>query len=384
MNSRERIIAAINHREADRIPFDLGSTFTSGIHVHAYHQLRKALNLPIPEKEYEFLCLDEQIVFVDEPFKKKLNIDTEAVLPGNPSNWMLHMEDRGDHLFFVNEWQMGLKKPKDGGLYYDVVEHPLASAGIEDLKRFDWPDPKDPARFLSLEEDVEKAAQTGRAVIMNNFCAGIIEISAWLVGYERLFSSLLLEQDFIEALFDRILGLKMAYWETVLQKVGDRIDVVVESDDLGEQRQLLMSPRIYRKLIKPRHKQLYDLIHAHTPARLFLHSCGAIYDLIPDLIEIGVDIINPVQINAPNMDSAKLKAEFGKDLVFWGGAVNPQATLNHGTPQQVRDETRRNIENLAPGGGFVFAAVHNIQPSIPTENILAMWETLQKYGLYSK
>ena len=384
MNSRERILAAINHREADRIPFDLGSTFTSGIHVNAYHHLRKALNLQPLEKEYEFLCIDEQIVFVDEPFKNKLKIDTEAVLPANPSTWMLNIEDRGDSHFFVNEWQMGLKKPKDGGLYYDVVEHPLASAGIDDLKRFCWPDPKDSARFVSLEEDVEKATQTGRAVIMNNFCAGIIEISAWLVGYERLFSSLLLEQDFVEALFDRILSLKMAYWETVLQKVGDRIDVVVESDDLGEQRQLLMSPRIYRKLIKPRHKQLYNLIHAHTSAKLFLHSCGAIYDLIPDLIEIGVDILNPVQINAPNMDSAKLKTEFGKDLVFWGGAVNPQATLNHGTPQQVRDETRRNIENFASGGGFVFAAVHNIQPSIPTENILAMWETFQSYGVYSK
>ena len=384
MNSRQRILAAINHQEADRIPFDLGSTFTSGIHVNAYRQLRKALNLPRLEKEYDFLCIDEQIVFVDEPFKKRLKIDTEAVLPANPSSWNLDIEDHGDSHFFRNEWGMGLKKPKDGGLYFDVVEHPLASAGIEDLKRFRWPDPEDPSRFVSLEEDVEKAAQTGRAVIMNNFCAGIIEISAWLVGYERFFSSLLLEQDFIEALFDRILGLKMAYWETVLKKVGDRIDVVVESDDLGEQRQLLMSPRIYRKLIKPRHKQLYDLIHARTPAKLFLHSCGAIYNLIPDLIEIGVDIINPVQINAPNMDSAKLKAEFGKDLVFWGGAVNPQATLNHGTPQQVRDETRRNIENLAPGGGFVFAAVHNMQPSIPTENILAMWKTLQTYGVYSK
>lgn len=383
MNSRQRILAAINHQEADRVPFDLGATFTSGIHVNAYHQLRKALNLKPLKEEYDFLCIDEQIVFVDEPFKNRLKIDTEAVLPANPSSWTLDIEDHGDSLFFRNEWQMGLKKPKDDGLYYDVVEHPLASAGIEDLKRFHWPDPKDPARFVSLEDDVQKAAQTGRAIIMNNFCAGIIEISAWLIGYERLFSGLLLEQDFIAALFDRVLALKMAYWETVLQKVGDRIDVVVESDDLGEQRQLLMSPRIYRKLIKPRHKQLYDLIHARTSAKLFLHSCGAIYDLIPDLIEIGVNILNPVQINAPNMGSAKLKAEYGKDLVFWGGAVNPQGTLNHGTPQQVHDETRRNIENLAPGGGFVFAAVHNIQPSIPTENIIAMWETLQSYGDYS-
>lgn len=378
MNSKERLNLAINHKEPDRIPFDLGSTFTSGIHVNAYKRLREFLGFSSNSQD-RFLCLDEQIVFVDEDIKAKLNIDTEPVLTQNPSSWSLDIKDRGEDTFFTNEWQMGLKMPKPGGLYYDVVNNPLKNAGIADLDHFKWPDPTDAARYVGLEEDVIKAGETGRAVVMNSMSAGIVELSAWLLGYERLFTDMLLEPEFINKLFDKLLEIKLTYWKIVLEKVGDQIDVVVESDDLGEQRQLLISPRLYRKLVKPRHKQLYDYIHAHTNAKLFLHSCGCIYDLIPDLIEVGVDILNPVQINAPNMDSAKLKKEFGQDLVFWGGTVNPQGTFNNGSPQQVRDETRKNIENLKKDGGFVCAAVHNIQQSVPPENIMAMWETLQEF-----
>ena len=380
MNSRERLIATINHREPDRVPFDLGATFTSGIHVAAYQRLCERLGLP--PQDTAFHCLDEQIVLVDEALRVRLKIDTEPVLPGAPSGEDGSIEDRGDCLYFKNEWQMGLKMPKPDGFYYDVFEHPLADASIDDLSHFDWPDARDAGRFSDLELKVQRAAATGRGVIMNNVAAGLLELSGWLLGYERLFSSMLLEPDFIEALFDKIMAFKLAYWGIVLESVGDQIDVVLESDDLGEQRQPLISPRLYRKMLKPRHKELFDYIHANTNAKLFLHSCGMIYPLIPDLIEIGVDILNPVQVNVPNMDSAKLKAEFGREMVFWGGALDPQGIFSSATPQQVRDETRRNIENLAPGGGFVFAAVHNIQPDVPVENIMAMWDALQEYGIY--
>lgn len=378
MNSRERLIAAIRHKEPDRIPFDLGATFTTGIHLNAYQRLRQYLGLSL-QAESRFLCLDEQIVFVDEDLKQSLNIDTEPVLPGDATDGNILIEDRGDHTYYLNEWQMGLKMPKDGGFYYDVVDYPLAGAGIEDLRKFAWPDPYDSARYASLEQDVRRAAATSRAVIMNSISAGILEMSAWLIGYERLFTGLLLEPEFLTALFDKILEIKLAYWETVLQRVGDQIDVVIEADDLAEQRQLLISPRIYRKLVKPYHKQLYDSIHARTDAKIFHHSCGSVYALIPDLIEVGVNILNPVQVNAANMDSARLKAEFGNDIVFWGGAVDPQGTLNSDSPDQVYMETRRNVDNLAKDGGFVFAAVHNIQPNVPPQNIMAMWQALQDH-----
>jgi uroporphyrinogen decarboxylase len=145
---------------------------------------------------------------------------------------------------------------------------------------------------------------------------------------------------------------------------------------------MLISPNTYRKLVKPLHKELFDFIHARTKAKIFFHSCGAIRPVIPDLIEAGVDVLNPVQVSATGMDSADLKRDFGKDITFWGGGVDTQRVLGVGTPDDVRADVRKRIEDLAPGGGFVFATVHNIQGNVPAENILAMWETLQEYGKY--
>jgi uroporphyrinogen decarboxylase len=154
-------------------------------------------------------------------------------------------------------------------------------------------------------------------------------------------------------------------------------------DDFAGQDRLLMSPSTWRKLVKPRLKALFDFLHARSRAKLFLHSCGAVREVIPDLIEIGLDILNPVQVSAAGMDSAELKREFGKDLVFWGGGVDTQRVLPYGTPEDVRAEVRRRLEDLSPEGGFVFNPVHNIQSDVPTENLQAMWETLQAYGVYA-
>ena len=379
MTSAERIRAALNHQEPDRVPFDLGATFNTGIHITAYQALRNLLGLP-PGSE-GFFCIDEQISEVQEDLKLRLNVDTEPVMSGGPANWELSIEDHGDHTYFTNEWQIGLKMPRTG-FYYDMVGFPLEQATVANLETFDWPDPRDPTRYEGLEARVAQAAETGRAVVMNSICAGTMEMAAWMCSYERLFSSMLLEPDFAAALLDKILEIKLAYWEIVLGKAGNRIDIICDSDDLGEQQRPLISPRLYRKMLKPRHKELFDFIHAHTSAKIYLHSCGAILPMIPDLIEIGVDILNPVQVNAPGMDPLGLKRDFGGEIVFWGGAVDPQGIFGRGTPQQVRDATRRNVETLMPGGGFVCATVHNIQPNVPPENIMAMWEALQEYGVY--
>jgi uroporphyrinogen decarboxylase len=185
-------------------------------------------------------------------------------------------------------------------------------------------------------------------------------------------------------MMDKVLELKWAYWGKCLEILGDTADVVQEADDFAGQHGLLISPRTYRNLVKPRHKELFDFIHKRTKAKVFFHSCGSVRPVIPDLIEIGVDILNPVQVSAAGMDSAELKREYGKDLTFWGGGIDTQNVLGTGTPQQVREEVRRRVEDLMPGGGFVFAAVHNIQGNVPPENIVAMWEALQEYGVYSK
>lgn len=183
-------------------------------------------------------------------------------------------------------------------------------------------------------------------------------------------------------MLDRLVEWRGAFWQRALRELGDLVDIVSEGDDLGSQNSLLMSPRTYRKLIQPQHRRLFDLIKAQSPVKVFLHSCGAIRPLIPDLIDAGVDILNPVQFSAVWMDLASLKQEYGRDLVFWGGGVDTQAVLGKGTPKEVKAHVRRNIEILSPGGGFVFATVHNIQANHPPENVMAMWEAWQEYGGY--
>ena len=174
----------------------------------------------------------------------------------------------------------------------------------------------------------------------------------------------------------------MRYWERALAEVGDLVDLVIEADDMAGQHSLLFSPQTYRKLIKPRHKKLFSFIRQQAPIKLFFHSCGAIRPLIGDLIDAGIDILNPIQVSAAGMDPKELKREFGRDLVFWGGGVDTQGVLGTGAPEDVKEDVRRNIEALAPGGGFVFAAVHDIQANVPPENIMAMWEAWKAFGIY--
>jgi len=177
---------------------------------------------------------------------------------------------------------------------------------------------------------------------------------------------------------------KMTYWARALELVGTNVMMVSEADDLASQDRCLVSPTLYRKLIKPRHTKLFAFIkrQAQAPVKIFYHSCGAIAALIPDLIESGIDVLNPVQVSAAGMDTKALKKQFGKDLTFYGGGVDTQQVLPRGTPQQVRDEVKRRLDDLAPGGGFIFNTVHNIQADVPAENIMAMWETVREYGVY--
>jgi uroporphyrinogen decarboxylase len=204
-----------------------------------------------------------------------------------------------------------------------------------------------------------------------------------LRGYEHGYMDMALDPDLARALMRRITDLKLAYWEKVLDEIGPQIDIAAEADDLGAQHAPLFSPQAYRDIVKPLHRELIDYIKGRSNARFFLHSCGAIRELIPDLIEIGVDCLNPVQVSAEGMDTAALKAEFGRELTFWGGTVDSQVTLARGTPEEVKAEAGRRIEELKPGGGFVIASIHNLQAQVPAENILAFWEAVEEHGDYA-
>ncbi|HDM78181.1 MAG TPA: hypothetical protein ENG51_17230 [Deltaproteobacteria bacterium] len=265
-----------------------------------------------------------------------------------------------------------------------MVRNPLSHAkSWSDIQDYHWPEPNDLVDIGRVQEKLRRLHAQGERAVVLHLCEGIMERAAWLMGFEAFYIQLARRPAFIMGLLDKILECKMALWEQVLDGVENCIDVLVEADDLGTQQGPIISPSVYKKYIKPRHEKLLSFLHKKAPsARIFFHTCGSVYDLLPDLIEVGVDILNPVQVSAAKMDTKVLKREFGDRLVFWGGGVDTQYVLPQGSPQEVREEVKRRIEDLAPGGGFVFATVHNIQADVPPENIMAMWEALQEYGQY--
>ena len=384
MNARQRVKMALNHQEPDRIPFDLGGTVLTSIHVNAYRNLRRYLGLP--DKPVEVMDVFQQIAVVDEDVRLKLGCDCRNVAPRSSATFKIVVDEESmpGYRFFYDEWGIGWRMPKDGGFYYDMFHHPFASASsIDEIKRYPWPNPVDPARFATLKESARHVADDlGEPVILGGLAAGFVELAAWTRGFARFYPDLVTNLDWMTYLMDTIIDLKLAYWEVALPLVGDYADVVQEADDLAGQFGLLINPETYRKIIKPRHKKIMDFIKARTDAKIFFHSCGAIREIIPDMIEIGIDIINPVQVSAVGMESAALKRDFGKEMTFWGGLVDTQGVFTNGTPEEVREEVRRRIDDLGAGGGFVAAAVHNIQANVPPENIMAMWETLEEFGKY--
>jgi uroporphyrinogen decarboxylase len=383
MNSRERTLLSLDHKEPDRIPFDLGGTVVTGINIKAYRNLRRYLDLP--KIEPEILDIFQQIVKVDNDVLEKLNVDVKNISPRSSSTFKMDIKDSGNYWYFYDEFQIGWRMPKDNGLYYDMFEHPLAGSQItaEDVAKFDWPNPTDPSRFISLREAALKVRnEENRAVVVSSMSSGIMEVYAWTRSFQDYFSDFAGNPSLSEKFMDRILEIHLAYWDKMFDTMGDIIDVVVTADDFAGQQSMLISPTSYRKLAKPRHKELFDFIHKRSNAKIFFHSCGSIRAVIPDLIEIGCDILNPVQVSAKGMDSAELKREFGKDITFWGGGVDTQRVLGEGTPMQVREDVKRRLDDLMPGGGFIFSAVHNIQGNVPAENLIAMWETLQEFGDY--
>ena len=384
MNSRERVLTALNHKEPDRVPFDLGGTVVTGIHYKAYAALRALLGLPA--REPKIIDMIQQLALVEDDVMDRLGVDVKNISPRSSASFQITVGDMGDYTYFYDEFKIGWRSPKDGGWYYDMFDPPLAGQiTVDDVDRFPLPAPLDPARFTGLREmAIRVRDEEQRAVVMGNISAGIFELLTWTRGYADAYADWGSGSPVARRLMDRVLQMQLAYWEKALGEVGDVIDVAQIADDVAGQQGLLISPRSYRKLLKPLHKELCDFIHARTGAKIFMHSCGAIRAIIPDLIEIGVDIINPVQVSAVGMDSAELKAEFGKDITFWGGGVDTQGVFGTGTPDDVRADVRRRLRDFMPGGGFIFNTVHNIQGNVPAENIMAMWETMREYGVYGK
>jgi uroporphyrinogen decarboxylase len=379
MNSRERLLTALNHQELDRIPFDLGSTQVTGIHVIAYQRLREYLGLPRVEPH---ICDEVQgLALPDDDVIEKLGIDVRGLFPLNSHNWNVTAIDVGDNWEYHDEWGLLQHKPKPDGLYFSVVKSPLDQAGltVEDVRAYAWPDTGDPQRIAGLREVALAYRAQGQAVMIKGVLAGIFEMSQRVRGMQNIMIDLASNEPLACAFLDKMVELKIKFWETALTQLGDLIDVISEADDYGTQTSQLISPRMFRKIFKPRLQTLFTRIHQLAPnARLFFHSDGNIRPILLDLIEIGIDILNPIHITATGMEPGALKRDFGKDVAFWGGGVETQSVLPFGTPQEVKDNVRRNVDALAPGGGYVFNTIHNIQADVPPENIVAMIEALRE------
>ena len=384
--SFERVKAALEHREADRVPFDLGGSVLTGMNRHTYAKLRKYLGLA--DKDIEIVDPMQQLARIDQDMLDRLEVDVMCCDPSPPSKKGLAKDPvrDGDYYKMYDEWGIEWKMPAEGGHYFDMTGHPFKNVeSAQALEEFPWPDPVDPARFATLKERADKYVfDWKKAYILGRQYAGIWETALWMNGFEKFFCDMIVNEEYAHALMNKITELKMRYWENALDAVGENVLVISEADDLATQNSLLCSVELYKKMVHPYHKKLFSFIKQKAKSRvyIFYHTCGACVPFIPLLIEEGVDILNPVQVSAAGIDTKMLKREFGKDITFWGGGVDTQRVLPAGSPNEVREEVKRRIEDLAPGGGMVFATVHNVQSDVPPENFMAMWEAMREYGVY--
>ncbi|HET6413192.1 MAG TPA: uroporphyrinogen decarboxylase family protein [Anaeromyxobacter sp.] len=376
MTSRERVWAAVNHEEPDRVPLDIGGGGSTTLVVEAYQKLERHWGLP--PREPRIMSKAFRLAYLDEDALTRLGSDTRAL---GVKGFSRAPTQSGDPDTFRDAWGVVWRRATyPGGYYWELHRHPLAEATVEDLDRYPWPDPRDPALTAGLADEVRALSAGPYAIMADSGFKSFFELGYMMRGLEQLLMDLVADPEFVSALMEKLLELNLAGTRRFLEISGPFIQVFRAADDLATQTGLLMSPEVYRAVLKPIYKRYFEAVHALTPAKLFYHSCGCVNELVDDLIEIGVDILNPVQVSAMG-DTAGLKARFGSRVTFWGG-IDTQRVLPHGTPAEVEGEVRRRIRDLGPGGGYVVASVHNIQPDVPPENVLAMAEATHKHGRY--
>lgn len=363
MNPRQRVIAALDHQQPDRVPLDLGGSVAS-LMEGAYWALKSHLGITGDGGETVspiFVMLD-----LDERVLRALDIDFRRVRLRAPHSFELTYADDGS---WQDEW--GLRQKKVGH-YAVMIGHPLQGADEQDLDTFNWPDPFDAGRVEGLADQAQRLyEQTGYALVAH-LPGGIFETAMYLRGFADFLADLKRNRRLAEKLLYRVFEVICGLYEAMLNAVGPYVQMVETADDLGIQTGPMISLATYRELIKPLHRQLFAEIKARTSAKIFMHSCGGVRPFIEDLIEIGLDVLNPIQPHAAGMEPAALKRDLGGRLCFHGG-IDEQQTLPRGKPKDVAAEVRRVLEAMSPGGGYILAPAHNFQPDTPPENIVAMY-----------
>jgi uroporphyrinogen decarboxylase len=379
MTHRERVLAALNHQEPDRVPIDLGATRNTSINRYAYRKLLDYLNIDAEVKPLQdfggarFLGLAK----IDERVLERFGVDARGIFTGEADSG--HDKELPDGSY-VDEFGV-TRVPVEGAPYFEWVASPMTDEfSMETIRALTLPDPEDPGYIRGLRDEALRIRRETDGALVLHLDHIIVHATQYVRGFENWFLDLALQPDLMCALMDKILEYRLVVAERAIREVTDLIDVVSTSDDVADQRGPIISPDMYRNYIKPRHKRFFDVIHSNTSAKLLFHSCGSVYRLLPDFIDIGVDFINPVQVSCNDMDTDRLKREFGADLGFWG-AIDSMHVLPNGTPDDVRAEVERRIRDLGPQGGYVLAAVHNVQHDVPVENIVAMYDAARTYTL---
>ncbi len=377
MTSRERVWAALNHQEPDRVPLDIGGGSSTTIVVEGYEKFKEHLGVSseirIMNKAFRLARLDEEVM-------QHLGSDCRPVGIKGPANWTPLPSEPGT---FIDVWGITWRQAfyGDNCYYWELARNPLAEASIEDLDLYPWPDPLDTGYTAGLADEVKMLYEnTDYALMADGGFKSFWELGYMLRGYQQMLMDLASNPKFVSALMEKLLEINLAGTGRFLDIAGPYIHVFRAADDLATQKGLLMSPKTYRTLLKPVYKKYFDFVKSKTQAKIFYHSCGNVAGLIDDLAEIGVEVLNPVQVSALG-DTAALKARFGDKVTFWGG-IDTQHVLPQGSVAEVEEEVRTRIRDLGPGGGFVVASVHNIQPDVPPQNIIAMAEATRKFGTY--
>ena len=410
MTSRERVLNAIDHKQSDRIPLDLGSTPSSGISAIAYNNLKK--HLGYADGHTRVYDVVQQVVQVEDPIIEKFGVDVLDIgrtfnvedddwydvklADGSTAQWpsWFHPVREGTEQRFYDEKGTLIARMPDGATFfdqgnfpylddypdnYDGLDHAMSKVLWSRLVHSPWDHGGEPDFYKKLRSHaLELRKNTDKALMIVCGC-NLFEWGTFLRRMDNFLMDIYCDQENVEELLDQLLSRHLATLEKVCNAVGDVVDIIRFGDDLGMDTGMFMSKDHYRKLFKPRHAQLCDYVHKHSSMHTYLHSCGSIYPIIDDLIDAGFEILNPIQTSARQMEPAVLKKEFGDSITFWGGGCNTRTVLNRSTPQEVYDYTYRTIETFAPNGGFVFNQEHNIMPDVPPENIVAMYKAVRDF-----
>ena len=400
VTSRERILAALEHRETDRVPVDFSGHRSSGIAAIAYPKLRKFLGLPPgPIRVYDII---QQLAIVDDDVLDRFGVDTIELGRGFAQDeqswrpWTLPdgtacfvpawtgIEREAERWIIRSQGGRILAHMPDGSLYFEQTYFPFLEgddldAISEVLGESMWTaiaSPPGPIDSKELSEGAKRLRTGTDRAIIGLFGGNLFEVGQFLYRNDQFMMLLAAEPKHAHRFLDKLVEIHLANLERFLAAVGEHIDIILFGDDLGMQTGPMISPRMYCEFFKSRHKLLWNRAKELADVKVMLHCCGGVRDLMPHLIEAGLDAINPVQISCSGMDAAELKAEFGSELTFWGGGCDTRDMLPNGTPQEVAEHVKKQVGTLRSGGGFVFQQVHNILANVPTENIVAMFDAV--------